>query len=320
MVHRNIAMSLNDVIKNNVCTLSSEELANFHRLGYAGPFKLYEPEEMNEVWEMQLRRQLLDSQGAAYSKGKGLSGATDLGSYDRHLDIPFLFNHVKQRKIAERVASILGPNVLCWRTEFFPKYPGDEGTDWHQVSSFSGVTNSKKPHIEWPQDADFAGTINVWTAFTESTVDNGCLQFTPGTHRHMYYDEAKKAHYDSTKINKITKNGVQRGFFGYDYEELKVDPNWVPDESKAVSMIMQPGECIIFWSTLLHASHPHNGKDNKMRLGYTARYVPTSVKIYPDIKELEEFGGKASLDKYRAVLVSGENEHTHNKVITTLDS
>ena len=57
----------------------------------------------------------------------------------------------------------------------------------------------------------------------------------------MNYDETKKMHYDPNLINKQEKDGVPRGFFGYDYRKLQKDPDWKPDESKAISMIMLPG-------------------------------------------------------------------------------
>ena len=37
-------------------------------------------------------------------------------------------------------------------------------------------------------------------------------------------------------------------------------------------------------------------------MGSRSRYVPCSVKIYPDTEFLEEYGGKVTLDKYGAVL------------------
>ena len=55
----------------------------------------------------------------------------------------------------------------------------------------------------------------------------------------------------------------KRGFFGYDYRELQIDPNWKPNEEDAVSMEMKAGQFIIFWSTLMHASHPHTGSTKK---------------------------------------------------------
>ena len=70
---------------------------------------------------------------------------------------------------------------------------------------------------------------------------------------------------------------------------------------------MRQGQFIIFWSTLMHASHPHAGLTDDMRLGFAARYLPTTVQVYPDSDALEEFGGEASLDKFGNVLVTGDN-------------
>jgi non-haem Fe2+, alpha-ketoglutarate-dependent halogenase len=294
--------------------LSSEELEQFHRDGFIGPFDLYEEAEM-ESYLRKLRPKLLSTKTSVYAHRGAVSGNTNLANYDRHLDIDFLAQHITRPEIVDRVASILGPDILCWRTEFFPKYPGDEGTDWHQADNFSNVAGSKHPQILWPEDAEFGGTVTVWTAFTEATVQNGCLQFIPGSHNVMNYDETKTMAYDESAINQIIKAGVKRGFFGYDYRQLQKDPDWSPDEAAAVSQVMRQGQFIIFWSTLMHASHPHAGLDDRMRLGYAARYLPAYVRVYPYSDSLAEFGGTASLEKFGNVLVSGHNKYpeTHNR-------
>jgi non-haem Fe2+, alpha-ketoglutarate-dependent halogenase len=294
--------------------LSADELARFNRDGYLGPFDLYEPEEMAANLR-RLRPKMINSKTSVYAQDKAISGSTNLASYDRHLDIDFLAEHITRPEIVDRVSSILGPDTLCWRTEFFPKYPGDEGTDWHQADNFSNVAGSKHPQIVWPEDADFGGTVTVWTAFTEASVENGCLQFIPGTHKTMNYDESKVMDYDANSINKVEKNGVRRGFFGYDYRQLQKDPDWSPDESKAVSQVMRQGQFVIFWSTLMHASHPHSGLTDQMRLGFAARYLPTSVRVYPYSTELEEFGGSARLERFGNVLVSGRDAFGHNRFV-----
>lgn len=294
--------------------LSEAELERFRRDGFIGPFDLYQESEM-ESYLRALRPKLLRTKNAVYAGHGAVSGITNLANYDRHIDIDFLAQHITRPEIVDRVVSILGPDTLCWRTEFFPKYPGDEGTDWHQADNFSNVAGSKHPQILWPEDSEFGGTITVWTAFTEANVDNGCLQFIPGSQTTMNYDESKVMHYDASSINKITKNGIRRGFFGYDYRELQKDPNWAPDESLAISQEMRQGQFIIFWSTMMHASHPHSGKSDSMRLGFAARYLPTHVRVYPYSEALEEFGGRASLDKFGNVLVSGRDEFHHNRFI-----
>jgi non-heme Fe2+,alpha-ketoglutarate-dependent halogenase len=144
----------------------------------------------------------------------------------------------------------------------------------------------------------------------------GCLQFIPGTHQTMFYDETKRMHYDPTKVNSVEKEGARRGFFGYDYRELQIDPDWKPDETRAVSMEMAAGQFIMFWSTLMHASHPHSGKTHDMRLGFAARYVPSSVRVYPDTDVVEEYGGQVSLERYGSVVVRGRNEYPGNRIAT----
>jgi non-heme Fe2+,alpha-ketoglutarate-dependent halogenase len=304
-------MMLNTAEQKTGFSFSPEDLARFHERGYAGPFTLYQPDEMKEIWRRE-RLRLLDRRMAVYQDGAAVSGVTNIANYDRHLDNEFLAEHIARPEIVDRVASVLGPNVLCWRSEFFPKYPGDEGTDWHQADTFANASGT--PQIVWPQDREFGGTLTVWSAFTEANQDNGCLQFIPGTHRTMFYDETKRMHYDPNQINAQEKEGVRRGFFGYDYRQLQIDPNWKPDESKAVAMVMRPGQFVMFWSTLMHASYPHSGKTKEMRMGFVSRYVPTSVQIYPDTNEIEEYGGKVSLERYGAVLVSGKNEFSYNRI------
>jgi non-heme Fe2+,alpha-ketoglutarate-dependent halogenase len=293
-------------------SLSPDELDQFQRDGFIGPFDLYEPEEMARNLQA-LRPKLLNTKKSVYGEGKTVSGVTNLSNYDRHLDVDFLAEHIARPEIVDRVSSLLGPDVLCWRSEFFPKYPGDEGTDWHQADNFSNVAGSKHPQIVWPEDAEFGGTITVWTAFTEATVDMGCLQFIPGSHMSMNYDESKTMDYNPDLINKVDKSGVRRGFFGYDYRQLQKDPDWKPDEANAVSQVMRQGQFIIFWSTLMHASHAHAGLTDSMRLGFAGRYLPTSVQVYPNSDSLAEFGGSASLEKFGNVLVSGSDVYGHNR-------
>lgn len=294
--------------------LSEAEIVQFNQDGFIGPFTLYEPEEMKENWK-KVRRDLMDTSKAIYSGDKAQSGATNISNYDRHFDVPFLGDHLCRPEIVDRVASLIGENLICWRSEFFPKNKGDEGTDWHQASTFANA--SGKRQIEWPEEdlkKHLGGTITVWTAFTDSTLENGCLQLMPGTHKEMNYDESLAMDYMPEDINGVAKEGVQRGFFGYDYRQLQKDKDWKPDESKAFPVVMKAGQFLIFWSTLMHASLPHTSTLKDMRMGFVGRYVPTRVKVYPDTKILKEYGGEVNLDRYGAVVVSGRDELGYNKI------
>src|SRR6185437_5910228 len=289
--------------------MTAEEMRRFRENGFAGPFDLYDTDAMKRDYR-DIRSQLFDRQHAIYE----LDHASRLAGYDRHMDVEFFSAHVCRREVVERVQDILGPDVVCWRSEMFPKYPGDEGTDWHQADTFAHASGA--PQIVWPTAQGFGGSVTVWTAITDATEENGCLRFIPGTHEEMFYDESKEMKYSPELENKLEKDGIKRGFFGYDYRNLQKDPNFVPDESKAVSMQMRAGQFVIFWSTLMHSSWPNSTTD-RPRIGVTARYVPTTVKVYPDTDVIEAYGSRLSLDKYGVVLVSGEDRLKLNKVATT---
>ncbi|GAB4185289.1 MAG: chlorinating enzyme [Wenzhouxiangellaceae bacterium] len=285
--------------------LTEEELKSFRENGYIGPFDLYDSEEIKKRY-VDIRADIFDREHAIYD----LEHTSLLAGYDRHLDIDFFSEHIMKRQIIDKLEDILGPDLICWRSEMFPKYPGDEGTDWHQADTFGHA--SGKPQVVWPMNDDFGGAVTVWTAITDSTIENGCLRFIPGTHEEMFYDEAKEMKYSPEMVNKLEKHGMKRGFFGYDYRNLQKDPDWVPDDDKAVSLVMKAGQFVIFWSTLMHSSFPNITTD-KTRLGFTARYVPASVKIYPDTDTFEEYGSTLSLEKYGTILVSGEDKFGHNR-------
>lgn len=295
----------------NMPRLQDDELEFFRTNGYFKPIKVYEPEEIERLWKKE-RFNLLDRSNAVYQLDE-ISGNTNISNYDRHLDMDFFADHITHPAIVGRVCSVLGPDVVCWRSEFFPKYPGDEGTDWHQADTFANA--SGRPQIIWPKNKEFGGTITVWTAFTDTTIETGCMQFIPGTQGTMYYDEEKEMKYAPDTINsQVKEGGIKRGFFGYNYQDLKRDPDWEPDMSKAVSVELKAGEAVMFWSTLMHAAHGHAGKTNKMRLAYVGRYIPTSVAVYPDTSDIEEYGGRISLERFGSVLVAGEDRFGINRL------
>lgn len=288
--------------------LSSDQLANFRKNGFIGPFDLYDAEEIRRRYKT-LRGEIFDRTHAIYR----LEHTSRLAGYDRHLDIDFFSQHIIRREMVDKVQGILGPDIVCWRSEMFPKYPGDEGTDWHQADTFAHA--SGEPQIVWPMDSRFGGSLTVWTAVSDATEETGCLRFMPGTHEEMFYDESKGMEYRPEMVNAVEKGGMKRGFFGYDYRNLQKDPDFVPDESRAVSVPMFAGQFVIFWSTLMHASLPNISK-NKTRLGFTARYVPACVKIYPDTTTVNEYGTVLDLEKYGVVLVSGQDAYKHNRIRT----
>lgn len=66
--------------------LDSQELEQFHRDGFTGPFDLYGEAEMESNLR-SLRPKLLSTKTAIYERQQAVAGVTNLSNYDRHLDI-----------------------------------------------------------------------------------------------------------------------------------------------------------------------------------------------------------------------------------------
>lgn len=139
------------------------------------------------------------------------------------------------------------------------------------------------------------------------------MQFIPGSHKQMNYDETRGMTFDPVTNNNVVKGQYARGFNGYDYTTLQKDKSWKPDEASAVPIVMKAGQFVIFRSMLMHSSLPNSTTD-KTRLGYVARYVPGRVKVYPDTDYVKEFGGEYRLDRFGVVQVAGTTTDPKNKV------
>ena len=125
--------------------LTQDELESFNQNGFIGPFKLYEPEEAKKLLHL-IRMHNLNRDHILFDNEV---------NYDRHFDIPELTQHISHPGIVNRIKSIIGEDILCWRTEFFPKFPGSSGTEWHQVANYQYATGT--PMLE-PTDQ------NQWLA------------------------------------------------------------------------------------------------------------------------------------------------------------
>ncbi|MGY3205097.1 chlorinating enzyme [Streptomyces sp. TE5632] len=285
-----------------------DDITRFMEDGFTGPVKLYEPDEAAEI----LREVRVKNQDTTHSVFKNSM------NYDRHLDIPELSRHVTHPTIIKYLNAILGPDVLSWRTEFFAKFPGSRGTEWHQVRDYSYATG--KPQLV-PTATDWNAYIDitVWTTFTPATKRTGCMKFVRGSHRERIFDEAKspargrEARYATDHVTTFTKD---TGFYGYDFSDFAVDPGWEPRPEDVAEVELQPGEALIFTASCVHGSLP-NITERETRFAITSRYVPTHVRVYPDQTSYTAHGHDFDLTDYGAVLVSGRDTHGHNRLRTT---
>jgi ectoine hydroxylase-related dioxygenase (phytanoyl-CoA dioxygenase family) len=126
---------------------------------------------------------------------------------------------VRQPEVLDVLCQVMGEDIDCFQSQFIFKNAGAWGQPWHQDSYYM-------PLDQPPQ-------VGVWLAVSEATLENGCLQVLPGSHR-----EPIHAHVPD-----------QRPQANYGYVEI-VDC----DFSEAVPVLMQPGDLLIFNSFLMHRS------------------------------------------------------------------
>jgi non-heme Fe2+,alpha-ketoglutarate-dependent halogenase len=276
------------------------DIESFGRDGFVGPIKLYEPDEAAAlIREIRINNQ--DSSKALYQNSV---------NYDRHFDIPQLARHVSHPTIVKYLQAILGPDVLNWRTEWFPKFPGAKATEWHQVRDYS-YANGKPQLLPTESDWNAYIDITVWTTFTPATKDRACMRFVRGSQRSEIFDEhlktgnGRSGDYDVAHAN--------TAFFGYNFTDFKIDPNWEPDPADVVELEMNPGEAVIFTASCVHGSTP-NLTERETRFAIAARYVPTHVRVYPDQDSFTAHGATFDLANYGSVVVAGENRYQHNRI------
>lgn len=262
--------------------LTPEQIAFFEENGYIGPL-----EAMSEA-EMAKFRTWLDDLGFL----DGPSPIYDMGANynhrilrDWHLVYREMLELATLPVIVEAMASLMGPDLVLWRSQFQYKDAGGGAVAWHQDLGFPG-------HLFRPA-LDPVKNISAWIAIDEADLTNGCVRIVPGSHR-------------SEIERRMARVGPQdKGLFGRRY---KVE--YVVDTSNAVALVMKPGQFFIFNESSLHGSTANPTK--RRRLGFSTRVTTPDVKIY----EGQDVDGQGfPLDHYVPVLIRGEDRYNVNDLV-----
>ena len=121
--------------------------------------------------------------------------------------------------IVDRVAEILGTDLVCFQSQFIFKNPGVVGQPWHQDSLYFDFTLQ-------PQ-------VGVWLALSKATLENGCLWVLPGSHREPIHKHVPDRR---PEANRGYLEIVDHEFDG------------------RIPVTMEPGDVLFFHSFLMHMS------------------------------------------------------------------
>ena len=138
--------------------LTRAEVDFFVAYGYLGPYAAMSPDEMAPI-RREIEEKVLTTDGPN-PRSRAQS---------RHMDQPVVYDLATHPAIIERIAGLLGPDLIVWATNFWLKPPGGVEIPWHQDINF------------WPLEPPL--NTSAWIAIDNVTVENSCVQIIPGSHR-----------------------------------------------------------------------------------------------------------------------------------------
>ena len=165
--------------------------------------------------------------------------------FKAHLLVSWLDDIVHKPCIVDLVEQLIGPDILCWSSDFFVKPARDPGfVSYHQDTTYAGIE-------------PFDGIVNCWVALTPSKRFNGCLEVVEGSHKHGQVEH----------VNTHGKDNML--FYG---QEAKLDYAL----EQVISMELDPGEMSMHHMAIVHGSKPNHS--DTPRMGVVLRYVSADVR------------------------------------------
>jgi non-haem Fe2+, alpha-ketoglutarate-dependent halogenase len=237
----------------NPKTLSAEQISAFNGDGYLTGIRIFNEGEIADIRRYfdELLAKTLAEGGNSYS----ISTA--------HLRFGRVYDILTDRRIVDHVKDLIGEDVIAWGSHFFCKMPGDgKRVSWHQDSSYWPLTPSK--------------AVTAWLAIDDSTVENACMRFIPGTHHLGHLTYALSENDEANVLNQTVVGAETLG--------------------QPVDVELKSGQISIHSDLLLHGSEAN--QSNRRRCGLTLRYCPADVRA--------ELGWNA-----KGVIVSGRDDSGH---------
>ena len=220
-------------------SLSIAHVDQYEREGYVSPVRVLDDEEVSyyrrcyDGFERKLGRTLKES----------LPRERRPLFQETHTILPWVFDLASHPRILDSVESLLGPDLLIWSTQWFPKPPHDPGyVNWHQDGVYWGL----HPPL----------VCTAWVALTASDRSNGCVRIVPTSHR----DDLP--HAETFADDSVLSRG----------QEIAVEV----DEATVHDLVLEPGEMSIHHIGMVHGSNA-NVSDHP-RIGLAVRFIAPEVE------------------------------------------
>ncbi|HXG25065.1 MAG TPA: phytanoyl-CoA dioxygenase family protein [Chthonomonadales bacterium] len=155
-------------------------------------------------------------------------------SFRTELHLPGLFYVFFHPRLLDVVELFLGGEIRLYPNYTArPKLPEWAGTEvlWHQDGGYTAQIGTHEGSVE------ALHMVNVWTPLVPARVENGCMEFIPGTH----------------KLGIVPHEG--REYY------LEIASEYLqPHLSQAVPIETDPGDVVLFHNLLFHHGLPNRSK------------------------------------------------------------
>jgi hypothetical protein len=213
-------------------SLSDEQVKSLAERGFLAPLPA-----LSDAEALSFRQRL---EGFEQRAGKKLESNL---RHKVNLLFPWCDELIRHPAILDAIEDIVGPDILCWNVHLFAKDPDNKSfVSWHQDAAYWGL--------------EPADVVTAWVALSDASLDSGCMEVIPGSHRRDALPHVDTFHQD---------NLLSRG------QEIAVDV----DERQAVAMPLHAGEMSLHHIKLVHGSRPNRSNDR--RIGIAIRYMPPHV-------------------------------------------
>jgi len=232
--------------------LTAAEVETFHRDGYYAPVDVFGVEEARR-WRADLE---------AFERTLP-PGPVSAGNRRKlHVRLPWARDLVEDPRLLDVMESILGPDILVFTSTFFIKEPRTDAiTVWHQDSTYFGLT----PHEH----------VTAWVALSEASVEAGCMEFAPGSHR-----LGQLAHGQTAMPGTAGARSISQPI---DTDNARFAP-------------IRTGQVSLHHTLVVHNSPPNRSDDR--RIGFGISYIPAHCR---------HTGSK----RMSAMLVRGQDRYGH---------
>lgn len=204
---------------------------------------------LDDGYRFPVRVMSADEAAAYRNKLESFERATEMTlkghpKFKPHLLFTWAYELAAHPRILDAVEEVIGPNILCWGSNFFTKEAGDPSyITYHQDLTYWGL--------------EPADVVTAWLALSPATLESGCMKFVPGSHKTEILP-----HKDTFAADNMLSRG----------QEVEVEI----DEADAVPVVLAPGEISLHHVKLIHGSAPNRSTDR--RIGFAIRYIPTYVR------------------------------------------